>query len=100
MKILKSILKEELNRLKKLGLNYDKNIAKLPKGSLVRKNINTHIYYYLAYRKGNKVIFDYVGKLNPKERENLLDKIDERKKYEKLNRQVKKDIKKLEKMIK
>jgi hypothetical protein len=32
--------------------------------------------------------------------ENLLDKIEERRKFEKLNKQVKKDIKKLEKMIK
>ncbi|GAI39949.1 unnamed protein product [marine sediment metagenome] len=46
------------------------------------------------YQLNNSVIF------SGKELENLLDKIEERRKLEKLNKQVKKDIKKLEKMIK
>ncbi len=100
MEILNSVLKEELNRLKKLNGQYLKQISNLPRGSLIRKKIKGHIYYYLSYWHQNKSTFKYVGKLSRKERENLLDKIDERKKYEKLNRRVKKDIKKLEKMIK
>ena len=100
MKILNSILKEELNRLKKLNRQYLKQISNLPRGSLIRKKIKGHIYYYLSYWYQNKSTFKYMGKLSRKEREDLLDKIDERKKYEKLNRQVKKNIKKLEKMIK
>lgn len=100
MEVLKSVLKEELKRLKDLCSQYFKNLDELPKGSLVRKKISGRIYYYLAHRKEKKVVFDYVGKLNQKDRENLLDKIDERKKIEKLNRQVKKDIKKIEMMIK
>ncbi len=100
MEILSSVLKEELKRLKDLGKQYSKLIDELPKGSLVRKNISNGVYYYLAHKKDKKVIFDYVGKLNQKDRENLIDKIDERKKLKKLNRQVKKDIKKIEKMIK
>jgi len=93
MKILNSVLNEELDRLNKLKKNYEKQIAKLPKGSLIEKNIKGNIYYYLNYRK-------YIGKLPGKELENLLDKIEERRKLEKLNKQIKKDIKKLEKMIK
>lgn len=100
MEILKGVLKEELKRLQDLGKQYSKLIEELPKGSLVRKKRRESIYYYLAHRKGKKVVFDYVGKLNPKDLEKLLDKIDERKKINKLNSQVKKDIKKLEKMIK
>ncbi len=100
MKILNSVLNEELDRLNKLKKNYEKQIAKLPKGSLIRKNIKGNIYYYLNYRQEKKKIFKYIGKLSRKELENLLDKIEKRKKLEKLNKQVKKDIKKLEKMIK
>jgi len=100
MKILNSVLNEELDRLNKLKKNYEKQIAKLPKGSLIRKNIKGNIYYYLNYRQEKKKIFKYIGKLARKKVENLLDKIEERRKLEKLNKQVKKDIKKLEKMIK
>jgi len=100
MKILNSVLNEELDRLNKLKRNYEKQIAKLPKGSLIRKNIKGNIYYYLNYRQEKKNIFRYIGKLSGKELENLLDKIEERRKLEKLNKQVKKNIKKLEKMVK
>jgi len=100
MKILNSVLNEELDRLNKLKRNYEKQIAKLPKGSLIRKNIKGNIYYYLNYRQEEKKIFEYIGKLPGKELKNLSDKIEERRKLEKLNKQVKKDIKKLEKMIK
>lgn len=100
MKISNSVLNEELDRLNKLKKNYEKQIAKLPKGSLIRKNIKGNIYYYLNYRQEKKKIFKYIVKLPGKELENLLDKIEERRKLEKLNKQVKKDIKKLEKMIK
>jgi len=100
MKILNGVLNEELDRLNKLKKNYEKQIAKLPKGSLIRKNVKGNIYYYLNYRQEKKKIFKYIGKLPKKELGNLLDKIEERRKLEKLNKQVKKDIKKLEKMIK
>jgi len=100
MKILNSVLNEELDRLNKLKKNYEKQIAKLPKGSLIRKNIKGNIYYYLNYRQEKKKIFKYIGKLARKKLENLLDKIEERRKLKKLNKQAKKDIKKLEKMIK
>ena len=100
MKILNSVLNEELDRLNKLKKNYEKQITKLPKGSLIKKNIKGNIYYYLNYRQEKKKIFKYIGKLPGKEFENLLDKIEERRKLEKLNKQVKEDIKKLEKMIK
>jgi len=100
MKILNSVLNEELDRLNKLKRNYEKQIAKLPKGSLIRKNIKGNIYYYLNYRQEEKKIFEYIGKLPGKGLKNLSDKIEERRKLEKLNKQIKKDIKKLEKMIK
>ena len=100
MKILNSVLSEELDRLNQLKKNYEIQIVKLPKGCLIKKNIKGNIYYYLNYRQEKKKIFKYIGKLSGKELENLLDKIEERRKLEKLNKQVKKDIEKLEKMVK
>lgn len=100
MKILNGVLSEELDRLNQLKKNYEKRIAKLPKGSLIRKNVKGNIYYYLNYRQEKKKIFKYIGKLPGKKLENLLVKIEERRKLEKLDKQVKEDIKKLEKMIK
>lgn len=99
MEILNGILKEELERLKKLKKSYERKISKLPKGSLVRKEIKGHIYYYLNYREGNKGIFKYLGKLNEKELEELKKKISERRKLRELYIQVKRNINKLGKML-
>ncbi len=100
MKILESVLNEELSRLKMLKSNYEERISKLPRGSLIRKNIKGNVYYYLNYRQDGKNIFKYLGKLSRKERGVLLDEIEKRRRLEKLKRQTVKDIKKLEKMVK
>jgi hypothetical protein len=99
MEILDGVLKEELERLKELVRNYEQEISELPKGSLVKKNIRGHIYYYLNYRKEGKGIFEYLGKLNKNDLDKLKKKIKDRRELEKLNRSVKKDIRKLQKMI-
>lgn len=99
MEILNGVLKEELERLKKLEKSYEKKIAELPRGSLIKKNIKGNIYHYLNYRKGKKGVFTYVGKLKKGELDNMEKKIAERRKLVKLKRQVKKNIKNLEKMI-
>lgn len=99
MKILQGILKEELERLQKLHKHYIKEIAKLPKGCLIRKKIGHNIYFYLNYRNGQKSIFKYIGKLNKNEFRELSEKIEKRRKLRKLNIAVKKDISKLKKII-
>jgi len=99
MEILDGVLKEELERLRELRRNYEKEISGLPKGSLVAKNIKGNIYYYLNYRKGGKGVFEYMGKLNKNELDGMKKKIEERRKLIKLNQKVKKDIEKLKKMI-
>lgn len=99
MEILNGVLKEELERLKKLEKSYEEKIAELPRGSLIKKTIKGKIYYYLNYRKEKKGVFEYVGKLKKEELDGMKKKIEERRKLAKLKRQVKKDIKKLEKMV-
>jgi hypothetical protein len=99
MKVLDSILQEELSRLKELKQNYKNEISKLPKGSLIKKNIKGQIYYYLNYRDKMKKQFKYLGKLNKKELEIWEKQINERRNLWKLLIQIKKDIKKLERIV-
>ena len=99
MEMLNDILKEELERLRQLEKIYKEEIARLPRGSLVKKNINGNIYYYMNYRDNGKGIFKYIGKMNEEELRNKQAQIDERRKLKKLLRKVRKDIEKLEKMI-
>ncbi|MCB0307951.1 MAG: hypothetical protein KDD48_01155 [Bdellovibrionales bacterium] len=63
MRQIKAILREELGHSKRMLQKYEKALKKLPKGSLVVKNINGKDYCYLAYRGGNKVHFKYLGKI-------------------------------------
>jgi len=99
LEILNGVLKEELERLRKLKKSYEEKITEFPRGSLVKKNIKGNIYYYLNYRKGKKGVFEYLGKLKKEELEKMKKEIEERRKLEKLKQQVRKDIKKMIKMI-
>jgi len=99
MNILQGILKEELERLKKLNIHYVLEMSKLPKGCLIRKKINKNIYYYLNYRNGKKSIYKYIGKLNKSELRELSEKIEKRRKLWKLNIGLKKDISNLKRII-
>jgi hypothetical protein len=44
------------------------------KGSIANKKIKGHTYYYLAYRSGDKVKFDYLGKAEPVELRQQIEK--------------------------
>lgn len=99
MDILNSVLEEELKRLRKLEKMYKNKISDYSRGSLIRKKIGNGIYYYLNYRENGKGVFKYIGKLNEKKLQELKNEISERRKFEKLLRNVMKDIRKLEKIV-
>ena len=98
MEVLNGILKEELNRLINLKKNYENKLKKNQKGSLIKKIIKRHTYYYLNYRDNKKNVFKYLGKLNEDAIAKLEDSIKERRKLQELFNQVKRDILKLEKI--
>jgi len=54
MKVIKDVLKEELANSIAMKRDYERELAKLPKGSLVKKNIKGHEYYYLLVRERGK----------------------------------------------
>jgi len=75
MRVLKGILKDSLAYYERLQRDLERRLARLPKGSVKRRCIRGHWYYYLQRREGGKVVHQYLGRLQPGE---LLKQIDER----------------------
>lgn len=90
--VIKSVLKEELSNSLQMKQNYEKALAKLPKGSLIKKKIKGHDYYYLLLRQEGKVRFIYRGKVPDSEVKRYKEVKKLRAKYRKLLSQVKKQI--------
>ena len=60
--VIKSILKEELANSLRMQQRYKKELSKLPAGSISKRNIKGHEYYYLVYRENGKFKSVYKGK--------------------------------------
>lgn len=75
MEVLKSILKDSLAYYQRLERNLKRRLAKLPQGSVKRRRIRGHVYYYLQRRNGGKVVHRYLGRQKPAE---LVKRIEER----------------------
>ena len=88
------MLEEELANSLAMKKDYEKELAKLPKGSLIKKNVKGHDYYYLVVRENGKVKFIYKGKkVNNREILKYKQAKEYRAKYRKLLSEVKKQIK-------
>lgn len=91
--VIKGVLREELQNSIQMKANYEKELSKLPKGSLIKKHIKGHEYFYILSRERGKVKFKYRGKnvsediLNEYKKAKIL-----RAKYRNLLSQVKKQI--------
>jgi hypothetical protein len=97
---IKSVLKEELDNSLRLVKRYDQEIEKLPKGSLIKKNIRGHWYYYLIVRRQGKVKFEYKGKeVSKEEIQRYAQAKKMRAKYRQLRSKAKKQIKFLERAL-
>ncbi len=94
MNDLKNILDESLDYYLEQERIIAGRISQLPKGTIKEKKINGDIYYYLHYRKGKKIIDEYLGKDYPKD---IIKKLEERKSLEKELRNIKESIKLLNK---
>jgi hypothetical protein len=92
MKVIKGVLKEELANSLRMKRSYERELAGLPKGCLVRKTIKGHQYYYLQIRNRGKVKFIYKGKVSGQEVEKYKQAKQYRAKYRKLLSEVKKQI--------
>lgn len=92
MGVIKGVLKEELENSLRMKKDYERELAKLPKGSLVRKTIKGRDYYYLVFRDQGKVRFVYKGKLSDGEIKKYHEVKEFRAKYRTLLSRTKKQI--------
>ena len=92
MNPIRGVLLEELENSERLLKKYAQASDALPKGSLVRKKIKGRIFYYLAYRQGHRVRFEYKGKLLPDEIAKLKEAMALRAKYRGLMADLRKQI--------
>lgn len=60
--VIKGVLKEELVNSLRMKNRYARELARLPKGSLVKRNIKGHEYYYLVCRENGEFKSIYKGK--------------------------------------
>ena len=91
--VIKSVLKEELANSLRMKKRYERELANLPKGSLVKRNIKGHEYYYLIYRENGKFKSIYKGKsVRDKDLKKYQEAKNLRSKYRKALSQLKKQI--------
>ena len=79
MRVLKEILKDSLSYYLRLERDLRRRLSRLPQGSVKRRRIKGHVYYYLQSRHGDKVVHRYLGRQKPIE---LLKGIQERRQLE------------------
>ncbi|MBN1837329.1 MAG: hypothetical protein JW820_15850 [Spirochaetales bacterium] len=99
MGTLQDIMREERERLAELAGQYEKELDQLPRGSIAAKKIRNNYYYYLAYRNGKQVKFEYIGKEGSAKLAELRAKIERRKLVESRLKLVRANIKELAKTL-
>ena len=65
MSVLKDILKDSKQHYVEAKRKIEKKLLSFSQGSVKERIISGRKYYYLQYRKGEKVIQKYLGKVKP-----------------------------------
>ncbi|PIE71613.1 MAG: hypothetical protein CSA22_01960 [Deltaproteobacteria bacterium] len=99
MSYIKGVIQEEYDRLNALVDKYQAKIAEYPKGGISIKKRNHREYVYLAVRKADKVKFQYIGAVDSEKAGVVKDQINTRKQFEEKLKQVKADLKEIEKVL-
>ena len=99
-KVISGMLRDELKRCQEMLDSLKKSVSGLPKGVINKRNKQyknkIYSYYYLKYRNGGKVINKHIPN---KEVQEILKKLEQRKKYEKEIQSYKKKILYLNKIL-
>jgi hypothetical protein len=99
MAVIFGVLKEEFERLLETEAGYTKAIAQMPRGNpRIQRRYNKD-YLYLEYREGDKVIHQYIGPHDSQKAKDILEKIAQRRRYEKLLRDTKDALKEVRKAL-
>lgn len=99
-KVISGMLQDELQRCQEMLDGLEKAASELPKGVInerkKRYKDKVYSYYYLKYREGEKVFNRHIAK---KELQDILKKLELRKKYEKEMQSYRKKIVYLDKIM-
>jgi hypothetical protein len=99
MSVIFHVLKEEFNRLLETESSYMNALAAMPKGTPRFRQIREKKYLYLEYRVGNRVLHDYIGSDESDKTKDILEKVAQRKRYEKLLKDTKMALKDVRKVL-
>ena len=93
--LISSVIENEAIRNQRMITEYEKLITELPKGSLICRKRE---YFYLKYRKDGKIYDQYIGK-NPDAIAKIRSQLEQRKHYENMLSELKKEQKAIEKIM-
>ena len=100
MSIYRANLEEELQRNLASQKVFNRKIESSLKGSICKKVINSHEYYYLMYREKNKVVTKYIGSVKNSKIESLQKELKKSNELRRVLVELKENEKKLRKAIK
>jgi hypothetical protein len=92
-------MKEEYDRLRDADRAYRHNIKQMPHGSPRIKHIRNRDYLYLAWRKGKKVIYDYVGAADSEQAKKIIEEVKKRRRFESLLKDIHSSLKDVKKVL-
>ena len=90
--VIKGVLAEELKNSLMMQKDYERSLRKLLQGCLARRVIGGRAYYYLVHREGQKVVYQYKGKISSEEIKKYQDAKKKRGQYRKLLSRAKKQV--------
>lgn len=90
MSRIRSYLQDELDRLNRMEVAYQKRLEELPKGKVYYKSINEKKYPYLQHRLGYKLKSEYI---KGDRLESIQKDLRERKSHEAALKSIREDIK-------
>ncbi len=93
------VMKEEHDRLIEAERAYVKNIKSMPQGAPRIKHLRNKDYLYLAHRKGDKVIYDYMAPADSEKAKKILEQVEQRRRYAKLLQGIRHDFKDVKKVL-
>ena len=97
MTYVENVLLKEKKRLLTLKDHYEELVSVLPKGSIQKRPRGDCVYYYRAYRNGDRVISEYVG--NTEEAAlDLREQIEKRKHMKRVIAKIQKELKVIDKI--
>ncbi|MBN1761037.1 MAG: hypothetical protein JW863_22100 [Chitinispirillaceae bacterium] len=99
MGVIFHVMKEEYDRLLETESAYAKAIAEMPRGTPRIQQRRNKNYLYLEYRDGDRVVHDYIGPQESDKAKEVLEKVAQRRRYEKLLKETKSALKDVRKVL-